>query len=271
MNRFQNKNVIITGGAGGIGEAVCRRFAREGAQVWILDSNARAAAALAEDINASGGRARWQAVDLSSREAIAAFVSELKAQESRIDVLINNAGINRRGALLDLSETDWEETFTVNLDALFHMCRAVLPHMIAQGGGAIVNTASQWGLHPAPGHIAYNTSKAAVAAFTLTSPATTRRQRCELTPSAPARSARPCWRAILPAAAARWTILMRWCRSGVLASRKRLPRRSLFSLLMKRPICAALCWKSLAHKPSLNQRSEDEFSVRKNGAGNRCD
>ncbi|MDU6431390.1 MAG: SDR family NAD(P)-dependent oxidoreductase [Pantoea sp.] len=167
MNRFQNKNVIITGGAGGIGEAVCRRFAREGAQVWILDSNARAAAALAEDINASGGRARWQAVDLSSREAIAAFVSELKAQESRIDVLINNAGINRRGALLDLSETDWEETFTVNLDALFHMCRAVLPHMIAQGGGAIVNTASQWGLHPAPGHIAYNTSKAAVAAFTL--------------------------------------------------------------------------------------------------------
>ncbi|WP_313571779.1 SDR family NAD(P)-dependent oxidoreductase [Pantoea piersonii] len=167
MNRFQNKNVIITGGAGGIGEAVCRRFAREGAQVWILDSNARAAAALAEDINASGGRARWQAVDLSSREAIAAFVSALKAQESRIDVLINNAGINRRGALLDLSETDWEETFTVNLDALFHMCRAVLPHMIAQGGGAIVNTASQWGLHPAPGHIAYNTSKAAVAAFTL--------------------------------------------------------------------------------------------------------
>ena len=167
MNRFENKNVIITGGAGGIGEAVCRRFAREGAQVWILDSNARAAAALAEDINASGGRARWQAVDLSSREAIAAFVSELKAQENRIDVLINNAGINRRGALLDLSETDWEETFTVNLDALFHMCRAVLPHMIAQGGGAIVNTASQWGLHPAPGHIAYNTSKAAVAAFTL--------------------------------------------------------------------------------------------------------
>jgi len=167
MNRFQNKNVIITGGAGGIGEAVCRRFANEGAQVWILDSNAIAAAALAEDISASGGRARWQAVDLSSREAIASFVSELKAQESRIDVLINNAGINRRGALLDLSETDWEETFTVNLDALFHMCRAVLPHMIAQGGGAIVNTASQWGLHPAPGHIAYNTSKAAVAAFTL--------------------------------------------------------------------------------------------------------
>lgn len=167
MNRFENKNVIITGGAGGIGEAVCRRFAREGAKVWILDSNARAAAALAEDINASGGRARWQAVDLSSREAIAAFVSELKAQENRIDVLINNAGINRRGALLDLSEADWEETFTVNLDALFHMCRAVLPHMIAQGGGAIVNTASQWGLHPAPGHIAYNTSKAAVAAFTL--------------------------------------------------------------------------------------------------------
>ena len=65
-----------------------------------------------------------------------------------------------------MTEDDWTATFAVNLDALFHLCRAVLPHMIAAGKGAIVNTASQWGLHPAPGHIAYNVSKAAVVAFT---------------------------------------------------------------------------------------------------------
>lgn len=167
MQRFINKNVIVTGGAGGIGEAICRRFAAEGAQVWIVDSNADLAAALAESIREQGGRAQWRAVNLASAAEITAFVAEVKAQEARIDVLINNAGINRRGPLLELSEEDWHSTFTVNLDALFHMCRAVLPQMIAQGGGAIVNTASQWGLHPAPGHIAYNTSKAAVAAFTL--------------------------------------------------------------------------------------------------------
>lgn len=166
MQRFESKNIIVTGGAGGIGEAICRRFAAEGALIWIVDSNAAQSEQLANDINASGGRAQWQQVNLADGADIAAFVETITAHGERIDVLINNAGINRRGPLLALTEEDWHSTFTVNLDALFHMCRAVLPHMIAQGGGAIVNTASQWGLHPAPGHIAYNTSKAAVAAFT---------------------------------------------------------------------------------------------------------
>ncbi|MBK4771242.1 MAG: SDR family oxidoreductase [Pantoea sp. Morm] len=166
MNRFDGKNVIVTGGAGGIGEAICRRFAKEGAQVWVIDSNAELASNLAKDINQTGGKAQWRTVNLADSTKIFAFIEDLKRDEKRIDVLINNAGINRRGALLELSDEDWHSSFTVNLDALFHMCRAVLPHMIAQGGGAIVNTASQWGLYPAPGHIAYNTSKAAVAAFT---------------------------------------------------------------------------------------------------------
>lgn len=166
MERFTGKNVIVTGGAGGIGDAICRRFAAEGAFVWIVDANAELANRLADSIRDEGGLADWRAVDLAKGDAIRAFIDEITADGGSIDVLINNAGINRRGPLLELSEDDWHSTFTVNLDALFHMCRAVLPHMITQGGGAIVNTASQWGLYPAPGHIAYNTSKAAVAAFT---------------------------------------------------------------------------------------------------------
>jgi 2-hydroxycyclohexanecarboxyl-CoA dehydrogenase len=83
-----------------------------------------------------------------------------------IDLLSNNAGINRRGDLLSLSEEDWHVSFDVNIHSMFYLSRAVLPHMIEAGGGAIVNTASQWGLHPAPGHIAYNVTKAAVASFT---------------------------------------------------------------------------------------------------------
>ena len=81
-------------------------------------------------------------------------------------MLVNNAGINRRGSLLNLTDEDWALSFSVNLDSMFHLCRAALPIMIAAGDGAIVNTASQWGLYPAPNHIACNPTKAAVAAFT---------------------------------------------------------------------------------------------------------
>ena len=134
--------------------------------------------------------AETRAVDITSREACTQLVDDVTATHGRIDVLVNNAGINRRGALLDLTEDDWNATFAVNLDAIFHLCRAVLPHMIAVGKGAIVNTASQWGLHPAPGHIAYNVSKAAVVAFTQNSRVTTRRTTSASTRCALARSTR---------------------------------------------------------------------------------
>jgi len=166
MQRFKNMTAIVTGGAGGIGAAVCHRFAAEGAFVWIVDTNEAAAEKLAAEIVANGGRADFSAVDLTDRQAIHNFVSGLVSAGQSIDVLCNNAGLMRRGALMELSEADWELSFKVNINALFHMCQAVIPVMQKQGGGAIVNTASQWGLHPAPGHIAYNTTKAAVVAFT---------------------------------------------------------------------------------------------------------
>jgi NAD(P)-dependent dehydrogenase (short-subunit alcohol dehydrogenase family) len=159
MKRFENKVAVVTGGAGGIGEAICRRLATEGALVRIVDTNSTAAEALARNI---GGTAH--SVDLTDEQAIHAFVDEVA--QAGIHVLCNNAGLMRRGPLMELTPEDWRLSFAVNIDALFHMCQAVVPVMQLQGGGAIVNTASQWGLHPAPGHIAYNTTKAAVVAFT---------------------------------------------------------------------------------------------------------
>lgn len=166
MNRFENKVAIVTGGAGGIGAAIASRLASEGATVVVSDVNLEAAQAVAQAIEAAGGKARAMAADIASGEACRSLVQAVASEFGRIEVLVNNAGINRRGNLLALSEDDWHSSFAVNLDAMFHLCRAVLPGMIEAGGGAIVNTASQWGLYPAPGHIAYNVTKAAVASFT---------------------------------------------------------------------------------------------------------
>jgi NAD(P)-dependent dehydrogenase (short-subunit alcohol dehydrogenase family) len=161
--RFQDKTVIVTGAAGGIGSAIARRFAAEGARVVVTDVNAEGAGATAAGI---GAAARAFASDIATPEGCRAIVENVMATEGAVDILCNNAGINRRGPLLSLTPEDWRLSFAINVDAMFHLCQATLPPMIAAGGGAIVNTASQWGLHPAPNHIAYNVTKAAVASFT---------------------------------------------------------------------------------------------------------
>ncbi|HKS13167.1 MAG TPA: SDR family NAD(P)-dependent oxidoreductase [Pseudomonas sp.] len=166
MSRFTRKVVIVTGAAGGIGTAIAQRFASEGATVVVSDVNIDAAQNVVEAIRKENGNAVAIAANIADGNECRALVENVFSQMKRIDVLVNNAGINRRGDLLALSEDDWHSSFAVNIDSMFHLCRAVLPIMIEAGGGAIVNTASQWGLYPAPGHIAYNVTKAAVASFT---------------------------------------------------------------------------------------------------------
>ena len=132
--RFQDKTVIVTGAAGGIGAAICTRFGSEGAQVVVTDVNAEGAQATVAALLAQGIRARAFASDISNRAGCVALVENVLATEGRIDVLCNNAGINRRGPLLSLTPEDWDLSFAVNLDAMFHLCQAALPSMIAQGG-----------------------------------------------------------------------------------------------------------------------------------------
>ena len=164
--RFKEKVIIVTGAAGGIGGAISARFAAEGARVIVTDMNLEGAEATVAQLAAEGGNARALASDISTAEGCRTIIQNVISTEGRIDVLCNNAGINRRGNLLSLTPDDWRLSFAVNVDAMFHLCQAALPHMIEAGGGAIVNTASQWGLYPAPNHIAYNVTKAAVASFT---------------------------------------------------------------------------------------------------------
>lgn len=164
--RFSDRVALVTGAAGGIGSAIAARLAVEGAYVIVGDTLREPAEKLAAELREAGLEARASVFDLTDTVACKGAVDAILTERGRIDVLVNNAGINRRGALLDLSEDDWRLSFAVNLDALYNLSRLVIPVMQAQGGGAIVNTASQWGIHPAPAHIAYNVTKAAVVAFT---------------------------------------------------------------------------------------------------------
>ena len=165
-HRFLDKVVIVTGAGGGIGTAISQRFASEGAQVIVTDSHLENAHTTVASITDEGDHAVAIGADISQAEECRELIAKVVKDFGRVDVLVNNAGINRRGPLLELTEDDWHTTMSVNVNSMFYLCRAAIPHMMTQGGGAIVNTASQWGLHPAPGHIAYNVSKAAVAAFT---------------------------------------------------------------------------------------------------------
>ena len=154
---FEGKVIVITGGASGMGAASARSFAGKGAQVVIVDRNAAGAQALAEAV---GGLALAGDVSQSAfcNEAVTCVVK----QYGRLDVLVNAAGIIKRTDAIHTSDEAWRQIFGVNVDGIFFMCRAVLPHMIEQHSGVIVNFGSIWGDIGSAGVAAYCATKGAV-------------------------------------------------------------------------------------------------------------
>jgi meso-butanediol dehydrogenase / (S,S)-butanediol dehydrogenase / diacetyl reductase len=165
-NRFEGKVAVITGGASGIGAAAARLFHGEGASVMIADLNAADGEALAGVLGE--GRARFQATDVSDYAQVQRLIDAAVAAFGRLDILFNNAGIGNFSAIPDLSVEEWRRVVAVNLDGVFFGCKAAIPVMRAQGGGAIVNTASISGLLGDFGFSAYNAAKAGVINFTRT-------------------------------------------------------------------------------------------------------
>lgn len=164
--RLENKNAIVTGGAGGIGRATSLAFATEGASVAVVDLNAEAAEAVAQEIRAAGGTAVAIAADVSNEDDIVRVVETAKESFGGIDVVFNNAGIIRRTTAVETTVEEWDRVFGVNVRAIFLMCKHVVPIMKANGGGSIVNTGSGWGLKGGGQAISYCASKGAVVNMT---------------------------------------------------------------------------------------------------------
>jgi NAD(P)-dependent dehydrogenase (short-subunit alcohol dehydrogenase family) len=167
--RLDGRVAVVTGGASGIGRATVLAFAEAGARVVIADRDEKASAALVEEMRAAGQAADAMAVDVSDEAAVEALFTEVMRRAGRLDVLVNNAGVNIRRPSVELPLPDWEKVVAVNMTGVFLCARAAARHMIAAGnGGAIVNTASIMsfsggGLYP---NIAYQTTKGAVVNMT---------------------------------------------------------------------------------------------------------
>lgn len=163
--RFKNKVVVITGGVGGVGQALVRLFAAEGARLMISDINADGCQAMVDQARKLGAEADCLAGNLREKEYCEAVIARTVERFGGVDILLNNAGIIPRGTIEETTDEMWFTAMGVNLNAVFFLCRAAIPHMKRRGGAAIVNTSSVWGTYPGPGHVAYCTSKGAVAAL----------------------------------------------------------------------------------------------------------
>ncbi|GAC1033086.1 SDR family oxidoreductase [Pseudomonas sp. No.21] len=163
--RLHGKVAIISGGAGGCGEAASRLFAREGAAVAIIDRNAEAARDLAAQIEAEGGRAIGLGADVSRADQVDAAVAASLAALGPADVLFNHAGTLIVKPFLEVQEEEWDWLMAVNVKSMFLMTRAVLPQMLARGKGSIVCTSSISAQYATPGEVVYNATKGACQMF----------------------------------------------------------------------------------------------------------
>ncbi|KAF1069809.1 2-hydroxycyclohexanecarboxyl-CoA dehydrogenase [Variovorax sp.] len=170
MQRFEDKTVVVTGGGGGIGGATCRRFAREGARVAVLDLNPGAAETVAARIEAEaeGGRALALRCDITERASVDAAVAAVLERFGAIDVLVNNAGWDVFRPFTKTEPAQWEKLIAINLTGALHMHHAVLPGMAARKAGRIVNIASDAARVGSSGEAVYAACKGGLVAFTKT-------------------------------------------------------------------------------------------------------
>lgn len=158
--------MIVTGAASGIGRETAIRFAEEGAAVVCADLDGAANRAVADAISGQGGTAFSLQADVTDSGDVARLIEESVAACGNIDVLVNNAGVTILGAVAELSEAAWQREIDTNLSSVYRTSKAIWPHLVATGGGAILSTASIAGILAAPQDAAYVASKAGLIMLT---------------------------------------------------------------------------------------------------------
>jgi NAD(P)-dependent dehydrogenase (short-subunit alcohol dehydrogenase family) len=161
MGLLEGHRAVVTGGASGIGRATCRRFTEEGARVAVLDIDGDGAQKVADEL---GGFAA--VCDVADPDDLRRAVDEAAAELGGLSVIFNNAGIGSMSPLHGWSPEEWNRLIAVNLTGVYAGFRAAIPHLLANGGGCVVSTASISGVRPAAGEAPYSAAKAGVAALT---------------------------------------------------------------------------------------------------------
>lgn len=169
MNRLKDKIAIVTGGANGIGRAICERFADEGAWVLVVDIEEETGQSVVAGIRAKSGKAAFCRGDVSNREDIQRAVELAAAQTGRIDILCNDAAYLAPDfhAVLESTDEEWRKCIDVALMGTHYFTKAVLPYMIAQKSGSIVNVASIQAMEGMMTSVAYTATKAALLGYTM--------------------------------------------------------------------------------------------------------
>ena len=164
--RFQDKVVCITGAAKGIGRQAALSFAGEGAIIVATDIETEAGKTLVAEIEGSGGKASFIEHDVTSEEAWASVIADIREQYGKLDVLINNAGIGMTGLVHEMDFDLWRKMMAVNVDGVFLGVKHALPLMRAAGSGNIINVSSVAGIRSTANFSCYCATKAAVKSFT---------------------------------------------------------------------------------------------------------
>jgi NAD(P)-dependent dehydrogenase (short-subunit alcohol dehydrogenase family) len=164
-NRLEGKIALVSGGAGGCGAAASRLFAAEGAAVGIVDRDAAAGEALAAELRKHGHAVTFAAADVSKANEVAAAVAAITAAHGAPNVLFNHAGTLIVKPFLEISESEWDWLMAVNVKSMYLMTKAVLPGMLAAGGGSIVCTSSISAVAATPLEVLYDTTKGACHMF----------------------------------------------------------------------------------------------------------
>jgi len=163
---LSGKTAVVIGGAGVLGGALCRGLIGAGAHVIVADLTDEGCQARVEDLQQRGGTATYCTIDVTSRESIEAALATAVEQKGRIDILVNCAGVNAGSTFLEATDADWDRVMTINLRAVFQACQVFGAHMVAAGGGAIVNIGSVTSHLPLSRVFAYSASKAGVVNLT---------------------------------------------------------------------------------------------------------